>query len=464
MTTNKGSRLQGCPAADTVKEEQGLPAAHRRKKPEGKVVMVMVAVVVVAAWKCVRQVTTTSSVLDKSLLVVCADAMSLLRLMSHMLIVKSLCLRGTFLDDNATNSFMGSSLERLDVSETVVSGVALARIIRRNPGLKCIKIRDSKNLCHLGGRALAYGSEGENVYVEIGRTCKLEDVEFGWGLSSLLLDDLGPALTSVKHVSVGLGASLSQHALMLLPTVCPLLESVILTFQVISDCIVKTIVESLRQLRVLGLCHCLGDLSPLGVHISMPNLRKLRLERVIPWMTNDDLVILTQNCTSLIELSLSGCRQLNSDSQRTISCGWPGLISLCLEDCGEVTSNGVSFLFDCKAIEDLLLRHSGRGIQRNFIAAATAKMPMLRKVALDLCDACEGGFESPSGFALPQYADRCFLSTVTIARCKQQKCAFELQTLEGCRRPVHKESIVMEWNSRGLRTTVVKERLQQMER
>ncbi|PIA25214.1 hypothetical protein AQUCO_12200001v1 [Aquilegia coerulea] len=458
MTTNKGSRLQGCPAADTVKEEQGLPAAHRRKKPEGKVVMVMVAVVVVAAWKCVRQVTTTSSVLDKSLLVVCADAMSLLRLMSHMLIVKSLCLRGTFLDDNATNSFMGSSLERLDVSETVVSGVALARIIRRNPGLKCIKIRDSKNLCHLGGRALAYGSEGENVYVEIGRTCKLEDVEFGWGLSSLLLDDLGPALTSVKHVSVGLGASLSQHALMLLPTVCPLLESVILTFQVISDCIVKTIVESLRQLRVLGLCHCLGDLSPLGVHISMPNLRKLRLERVIPWMTNDDLVILTQNCTSLIELSLSGCRQLNSDSQRTISCGWPGLISLCLEDCGEVTSNGVSFLFDCKAIEDLLLRHSGRGIQRNFIAAATAKMPMLRKVALDLCDACEGGFESPS------YADRCFLSTVTIARCKQQKCAFELQTLEGCRRPVHKESIVMEWNSRGLRTTVVKERLQQMER
>lgn len=44
----------------------------------------------------------------------------------------------------------------------------------------------------------------------------------------------------------------------------------------------------------------------------MPNLRKLRLERVTPWMTNDELAILTQNCVNLVELSLLGCRLLNS--------------------------------------------------------------------------------------------------------------------------------------------------------
>lgn len=86
----------------------------------------------------------------------------------------------------------------------------------------------------------------------------------------------------------------------------------ILSLQVISDSIMDRIMTSLRQLRALALCYCLGDISISSFKFSLPNLRKLRLERVTPWMTNDDLVILTQHCANLVELSLLGCTLLNA--------------------------------------------------------------------------------------------------------------------------------------------------------
>ncbi|RZR77529.1 hypothetical protein BHM03_00002641 [Ensete ventricosum] len=102
---------------------------------------------------------------------------------------------------------------------------------------------------------------------------------------------------------------------------------------------------------------------------------------------------------------------------------------------------------------ELIFREpQGKGIERNFIYEAASKLPLLRKLALDLCDACEGGFDSPS------HAERCFLSTVTISRCKSQKCAFDSQTMEAFG-SVHKETIVIEWDGKEARTTVVKERL-----
>ncbi|URE49021.1 BTB POZ domain-containing protein [Musa troglodytarum] len=161
------------------------------------------------------------------------------------------------------------------------------------------------------------------------------------------------------------------------------------------------------------------------LQISMPQLRVLRLEWVTPWMTNNDLAVLTKNCPNVVEFSLSGCKLLDSASQEIISNGWPGLTFIHLE---------------------------GKGIERNFIYQAASKLPLLRKLALDLCDACEGGFDSPS------HAERCFLSTVTISRCKSQKCAFDSQTMEAFR-SVHKETIVIEWDCKEARTTVVKERI-----
>ena len=84
------------------------------------------------------------------------------------------------------------------------------------------------------------------------------------------------------------------------------------SLQVISDTIIMNIMSYLRNLRVLALCYCLGDISMLSFGFSMQNLRKLRLQRVTPWMTNNDLVILTHNCANLVELSLLGCKLLNS--------------------------------------------------------------------------------------------------------------------------------------------------------
>ncbi|KAF6166049.1 hypothetical protein GIB67_012946 [Kingdonia uniflora] len=381
------------------------------------------------------------------------DGTSLSQLMSHTCMLKCLSLRDTPIADAAFLKFLGSSLERLDVSETVVSSTALAHIIRRNPGLKLLNLSGCRNMCHLESLESYSGcSKGGKLFFDIGRTCILEDAAFGWGFSSFSLEDMEPAIKSLRSITLSLGASLSQYALTLLPRISPLLESVVLNFQVISDSIVKNIVESLPNLQILALCYCLGNLSSISIHLSMPKLRKLKLERVTPWLTNDDLIILTQKCTSLTQLSLSGCILLNSESQQIISRGWPDLVSIHLEECGEVTSYGVSSLFDCWGIEDLLLRHNGRGIQRNFIVDAASKMPMLRKMALDLCDASEGGFDTPN------FDERSFLSIVTLARCKRQRCAFNLSNSDACR-SVHKDSIVLEWNTKGFRTTIVEERV-----
>ncbi|XP_022767143.1 BTB/POZ domain-containing protein FBL11 isoform X9 [Durio zibethinus] len=225
---------------------------------------------------------------------------------------------------------------------------------------------------------------------------------------------------------------------------------------VISDCTIINMITSLRQLRTLSLCYCLGDISISSFNLSMPSLRKLRLERVTPWMTNNDLVLLTQNCTKLVELALLGCKLLNSDAQCIISRGWPGLISIHLEDCGELTKKGISSLFNCTALEDLLLRHNGPGVQRNFILDAALKLPMLRQVSLDLCDASEGDFDLPDD---EDESDRYSLRSVKIARCKSGRCNAGSHFAEVLAKPAHRETLVLVWNSRNLVRTVVKERL-----
>lgn len=106
-----------------------------------------------------------------------------------------------------------------------------------------------------------------------------------------------------------------------------------------------------------------------------------------------------------------------------------------------MTENGVSSLFNCIALENLLLRHNGSGIQRNFILEAASKMPMLRQVALDVCDAKEGDFD------LPDDADRYSLRSVKIARCKSTRCNVGSHFADTTRKPVHRETLVLVWNS-----------------
>ncbi|XP_022767140.1 BTB/POZ domain-containing protein FBL11 isoform X6 [Durio zibethinus] len=389
-----------------------------------------------------------------------ADEASLLELLSQTQMLKSLCLRDTNLVDNALCNFSGSLLEMLDVSNTMISGAALNLVVRANPGLKCLNARGCKNLFWTenktkGAKFSSSYSCGE-LLTDLGKTCRLEEIALGWGFSYFSLQDLKPAILSLRAMTVGLGGTLPEDALILLPTICPLLESLVLYFQVISDCTIINMITSLRQLRTLSLCYCLGDISISSFNLSMPSLRKLRLERVTPWMTNNDLVLLTQNCTKLVELALLGCKLLNSDAQCIISRGWPGLISIHLEDCGELTKKGISSLFNCTALEDLLLRHNGPGVQRNFILDAALKLPMLRQVSLDLCDASEGDFDLPDD---EDESDRYSLRSVKIARCKSGRCNAGSHFAEVLAKPAHRETLVLVWNSRNLVRTVVKERL-----
>jgi len=124
----------------------------------------------------------------------------------------------------------------------------------------------------------------------------------------------------------------------------------------ISDRVVRNLLESATNLQALCLHYCLGSLTLYSFQAKVPTLRILRLEWVTTWITNDDLTILTQNF-NLVELSLSGCKLLDSSkfyfqgqiclnlwfcqlcfscswskgSQDIISSGWPNLILLHLE-------------------------------------------------------------------------------------------------------------------------------------
>ncbi|GMH26341.1 hypothetical protein Nepgr_028184 [Nepenthes gracilis] len=367
---------------------------------------------------------------------------SLVDILSRVHMVKSLCLRDTSLSDKALCSFSGSSLEVLDVSNTLVTEVALCHIVHKNPGLRCLRARGCKNLHQNKNTNNDIGSHSsypcQELFIELRKTFKLEELTVGWGFSFFSLDALGPAIISLKSLTVGLGGTLGPEGLMLLPSLCPLLESVTLFFQIISDDIVMVLLETLGNLRKFEVCYCMGVISSSILGLSVPNLRILKLERVTPWMTNGDLAILTQSCANLIELSLIGCVCLDADTQLIISQGWPGLICLHLEDCGSITANGFGSLFDCKALEDLLLRHTGRGLKRNFILEAASKLPMLRILSVDSCDAIEDTFRQPN---LNNRYSREYLK---VARCDVEKPR---------KRPVHKETSVDVYDTNAIHTT-----------
>ncbi|CAN0879896.1 BTB/POZ domain-containing protein FBL11 [Linum grandiflorum] len=372
---------------------------------------------------------------------------SLLELLSQTIALKNLCTRDTYLTDTALFSFPGSSLETLDVSNTKISGASLLHVVHANPRLKCLNVRDCRNLAEQESIPYSIG----DLYAEIGEKCNLEEISLGWGFSCSAFQALRPGIASLRSLTIGLGASLSEETLRGLHITCPMLNALVLYFQAISDEVLVSITTSLRSLQTLTLSYCIGDLSISSFRLPLPQLTKLRLQRVTPWMTNNELTVLAQNYPNLEELSLVGCRLLDSDSLLVISRGWPALTSIHLEECGSVTASDISPLFRCVALEDILLRHNGPGISKGFILDAAAKLPLLRKVSLDLCDACEGDFD------LPDFADKNFLSSVKIARCgKLQKYD---ANLTGSGRLVHKEMLVLVWDSERFSRTVIKERL-----
>ncbi|KAL9260819.1 BTB/POZ domain-containing protein [Drosera capensis] len=374
---------------------------------------------------------------------------SLVELLTLAPMLKSLCLKQIALYGQALYSFSGSSLVSLDVTDTMVTCAALSHIVNKNSGLKCLKARGCKNLYGKGNTTdyiISRSSYPCEEYVVLGQSCKLEELTVGWGFSYFALDALRPAIMSLRSIAIGLGGSLGLHGLVLLASLCPELESITLLFQAISDAVIMRLME-LRNLRELEISYCIGDLSRLSLSSNMRNLRRLKLERATPWMTNDDLTLLTHSCANVVEVSLIGCVHLDADAQKIISSGWPGLISLHLEDCGAITARGVGSLFDCVALESLLLRHTGQGLAKRFILEAASKLWMLRKISLDCCDAIEDTFQQPD------LSNRCYLRIVKIARCKIPKQGFAI------RRPLHKETFVQVIDSRAIHTAVTKERV-----
>lgn len=79
----------------------------------------------------------------------------------------------------------------------------------------------------------------------------------------------------------------------------------------ISDSAITGIISTLPHLQSLSLCYCFGDISSLSFKFRIPNLRNLKLERVAPWMTNEELATLSENCANLVKLSLIGCTLLD---------------------------------------------------------------------------------------------------------------------------------------------------------
>uniref|UniRef100_A0A0D9VAS6 BACK domain-containing protein n=2 Tax=Leersia perrieri TaxID=77586 RepID=A0A0D9VAS6_9ORYZ len=373
------------------------------------------------------------------------------QLMSKVNMTNYLSLRETPLNDEALCNYVGSTLEYLDISETVVSMVSLAPVIQRNYNLRCLKAAGCRNLLFEHGEDLTSRNMYGDFLQEITSACCLEDVEMGWAFCPIRVTTLIPSFSKVRNMAIGLGTTLPENILCALPEICPFLESLVLRFQMISDKVVTNLLESSTKLRVLCLHSCLGSLTSLSFQMKAPALRILRLEWITPWMTNSDLAVLIQNY-NLVELSLTGCKLLDSSSQELISSGWPNLTCLHLEECGHITLDGVSSILNCKALEDLLLRHTGKGIGRTIITDAITELPLLRKLALDLCDASEEGYDSPNN------PEGKMIRTIRMSRCKSVRSCFDLQR-EGSSKPVHKETIVLEWSSRQLRTTIVKERL-----
>lgn len=142
-----------------------------------------------------------------------------------------------------------------------ISGVALAHIVHRNPELRCMRAGGCKQLIqkesNFEGRICLSPSSCKELYAELGRASRMEELVLGWGFSSPPLKALEPAIKSLKEITVCLGASFGEDQLTLLPKICPALESVTLYFQVCISvehtCIVICIIFNCKEIRVLHL-------------------------------------------------------------------------------------------------------------------------------------------------------------------------------------------------------------------
>lgn len=118
-----------------------------------------------------------------------------------------------------------------------ISADALSYVIQRNPCLKHLNARGCKYLLQQENATSVISSSPypcKELWIQLGKLRMLDEILVGWGFSYFSLEALKPAAASLEAVTVGLGGSLHEDSLMLLPSACPLLKSLVLHFQVIS--------------------------------------------------------------------------------------------------------------------------------------------------------------------------------------------------------------------------------------
>lgn len=111
-----------------------------------------------------------------------------------------------------------------------MSMVGLRPLIRRNHNLRCLKATGCTNL----HQELTTNSSFSPLLCELIDNCThLEEVAFGWGFSlfSVLIEEM-LVFSTVRELTLGLGASPGLQFLHCLPILCPLIESLVLRFQV----------------------------------------------------------------------------------------------------------------------------------------------------------------------------------------------------------------------------------------
>ncbi|XP_024398316.1 BTB/POZ domain-containing protein FBL11 isoform X3 [Physcomitrium patens] len=241
--------------------------------------------------------------LNKCLALGCGHLSNLLQVLPSLV---SLELAFTRLDDMALSAFSGTSLRHLNIRETKVSGGVLYRILARNFDLKDLNIRGCTQLALNSFDHLPSEKTFERMW---------ENVGIGWGLSDSTISSFGFASCTLQNFAVGVGGTISEETLLCIAEQCHELKRLSLCFQFVADEGLIQAVSQLKSLHTLELQNmaCAPRNLLTEIASSLPNLRNLKLERVTPLLSDDDLLLFSQSCTGLQSLSLLGCHLLTSN-------------------------------------------------------------------------------------------------------------------------------------------------------
>ncbi|KAI5066163.1 hypothetical protein GOP47_0018787 [Adiantum capillus-veneris] len=366
---------------------------------------------------------------------------SISRLLKKTPFLKYLNLGYMRVDDSTLLSFGGTLLKKLNLRETEVTECSVAHILKWNQQLENLSVQGCKSISVSSALETAVAAH-EDCASNMLKGSSLKHLALGWGFTDSVLKAWKSSLWCLQSLSLGLGGRISEGLLNTLFASSPHLEDLSLTFQMVSDTSLVSLLKNLPMLWSLELHHCLGDVSR-EIICSMPTtLTKLCLERGFAWMTDGDIELLSSSCKALTNVAFTGCPLLTPKSLRMMCKNWQGVTNFVLKECGTMTLDGGCCLFVCKALQQLTLRHSGPGLSKDFAECAHVEL------CLDICDSKDGGFNSIK-------ADKKrSLVLLRFTRCTTLRNGFM-----GFTRQHYKDSVFIQWLDNQERSVVINEGL-----